>query len=438
MLDEKAVSRGRLLAAVVLFGIAVRLIVVAFVFRDVAAPTFDHNEFGWEMGWTARSIVLGHGFSSPFLPFTGPTALVPPLYPYVIAGIEKIFGLYTAKSAFAILSLNSVLSALTALPLYLSARLALHERVARVAAMLWAVYPFSVYFSADRVWDYALTGLLLSLCFWWSMKLSRQGLASWIGYGALCGVAALSNPTVLTVIGPITLIVLCRSVRARQPWLMRGACAALMGIAVCTPWIIRNERVFHHPTFLRDGFWAEFYAGNNGDTFESNPGWTHPASSPAEMRRYVALGETGYMAEKRRLSLEFVERHPVFFIEVSLRRVFSFWTGFWSLDRKYVEQDPTEIPDFFYCTTVSLLAMWGARRWWITDSRAALPYIAAMLLFPLTYYVTHTTPDYRQPLEPIIVVLAVVGALGPERSDEYSMEFEDELEQDVDELAIAT
>jgi len=31
-------------------------------------------------------------------------------------------------------------------------------------------------------------------------------------------------------------------------------------------------------------------------------------------------------------------------------------------------------------------------------------------LFPLTYYVTHASPDYRQPIEPEIIVLAVVGA----------------------------
>jgi hypothetical protein len=65
--------------------LAIRLIVAALVVPEVAANTFDHNAFGWEMGWTARSIFLGHGFTSPFLPLTGPTALVPPIYPYIVA-----------------------------------------------------------------------------------------------------------------------------------------------------------------------------------------------------------------------------------------------------------------------------------------------------------------------------------------------------------------
>lgn len=416
--DRAQTTRGEFLAQTALLGLALRLIVVAFVFHGVAAPSTNHAEFGAEMGWTARSIVLGRGFSSPFQPFTGPTALVPPLYPYLIAEIQKIFGLYTAKSAGAILSLNSVLSALTAIPVYFSTRAVLRERVARAAAMVWAVYPFSIYFSAYRVWDYALTAALLSVSFWAAQTLHRRRMAGGIGFGALCGVATLSNPAVLPVLAPAGLLALYRAREAGRSWLRLGACAALMLGAVCSPWIVRNQRTFHQPTFIRDGFWLEFWAGNNGDTFESNPGWAHPASNPAEMRQYQAVSEPEYMAEKRRLGLNFVRQHPGSFALLSLRRAFCFWTGFWSLDRKYLAQDPTEIPDFFYCGAVSLLAFLGAWRWWRVDVRTALAYVLPMALFPLTYYVTHSSPDYRQPLEPILVVLAVVGALGPDADDE--------------------
>jgi 4-amino-4-deoxy-L-arabinose transferase-like glycosyltransferase len=436
LLDEMVTSRAAFLASTIVFALALRLAVVAFVFRGVAAPG-DHNEFGWEMGWTARSIVLGRGFSSPFLQFTGPTALVPPLYPYLIAGIQKLFGLYTANSAFVILSLNALLSALTAIPVYFSTRLVMRERVARAAVLVWVVYPFSVYFSADRVWDYALTTLLLTLCFWWSQTLHRQNLTSWLGYGTLCGVAALSNPTVLSVIGPLTLIALYRMRKAARPWLMRGVCATLIGLAVCAPWVVRNHRVFHQSTFLRDGFWLEFYAGNNGDTFESNSAWAHPANNPVEMQRYKSLGEPQYMAEKRVVSMQFVKKHPAFFVRATMHRVFCFWTGLWSIDKQYIQKDPTEVPDFFYCTMVSLLAFWGARRWWVVDPDAVLPYIAALVMFPLTYYVTHASPDYRQPIEPLIVVLGVVGVIGPSISDNYTLGFDESLNEEMDDERVA-
>jgi hypothetical protein len=80
------------------------------------------------MGWIARSLALGHWFSSPSFPSTGPTALVPPLFPYLLASVFRTFGLYTAKSAFVILSLDSLLSALTCIPIYLSLKYAAGEK----------------------------------------------------------------------------------------------------------------------------------------------------------------------------------------------------------------------------------------------------------------------------------------------------------------------
>ena len=58
-------------------------------------PGDDHFEFGWEMGRVGRSIALGQGFSSPYEGNTGPTAWEPPLYPYLIGGVFKLFGIYS-------------------------------------------------------------------------------------------------------------------------------------------------------------------------------------------------------------------------------------------------------------------------------------------------------------------------------------------------------
>ena len=418
----------------VVVGLAVRLIVVLCVFRIVAAPTFDHNEFGWEMGWTARSILLGHGFSAPFLPLTGPTALVPPLFPYLLAGVERIFGLYTPASALVILSLNSLLSALTAIPIYFTTRSAFSERAARYAVLLWSVYPYSVYFAADRVWDYALTALLLSLCFWLSRGLHRRGAAAWAGFGALSGVAALSNPSVLTVLAVIAAPQLWRRNQSGRPWVKCAACALLAGLAICAPWTVRNERVFHHPTFIRDGFWLEFWAGNNGDTFESNAPWTHPASNPVEMLHYESMPEPAYMAEKRELALNFARQHPGFVITASARRIVSFWTAFWSFDPRYLQKEPTEIPDMFFCTAMSLLAFRGLVRWWLRDRAAALPYALALAVFPVAYYLTHCSPDYRQPIEPLMVALAAIGLAGMPQRDILAAELaEDEPEYLIEE-----
>src|ERR1700757_1432463 len=62
--------------------------------------TIDNNfSFGWEMGRIGAAIASGHGFSNPFGPATGPTAWEPPLYPYFIAGVFRVFGIYSRASA---------------------------------------------------------------------------------------------------------------------------------------------------------------------------------------------------------------------------------------------------------------------------------------------------------------------------------------------------
>src|ERR1700733_4460804 len=78
----------------------------------------DNNfGFGWEMGSIGAAIASGHGFSNPFGPATGPTAWEPPLYPYLVAGVFRVFGIYSRASAFVLLTVNSVFSALTCIPI---------------------------------------------------------------------------------------------------------------------------------------------------------------------------------------------------------------------------------------------------------------------------------------------------------------------------------
>jgi len=396
----------------VLAAAAVRMIVVICGFRAQAAPTVDHAEFGWEMGWVARSIFLGHGFSSPFFPFTGPTAMVPPIFPYMLASMFHLFGLYTAKSAFAILSINSLLSALTCIPIYFSARYALGEKAARWAGIGWVIYPYAIYFSGARVWDYALTGLLFTTCFCFAQRLHRRRqLVAWLGFGAFYGVTALANPSVLPMFPVFLLLAALQMRRDGERWLLPCAVATVGIVVVLTPWTIHNYRTMHFVGPVRDNFWLECWAGNNGDTFESNARWAHPASNAMEMQRYEALGEIGYIAEKKVMTKNFIEHHPVFFAGLSARRALAYWSGFWSFSPSYLSLEPLEIPDVFFCTGMTVLMLLGARRFWREDRVRALPFLVLIAFFPITYYFTHASPDYRQPIEPEVMVLAVLGVM---------------------------
>jgi Dolichyl-phosphate-mannose-protein mannosyltransferase len=410
----------RVLFLIVGVALALRLIVVGFVFRDLPDPAGHYERFGNEVGWIARSIAMHRGFSSPFFPITGPTALLPPLYPFLLGMIFKVFGIYSIGSALVILFLNSLFSALTCVPIYLAARLSVNARVAAFAGWAWAIYPFAIYFSAGRVWEYSLTGLLLTTCFWMALTLHRNARpARWLGFGALYGLAGLANPAVFSLFPVLLLLPLWRLYRGTSPIvagaflrssLVRSGLAAALGmVAILTPWTVRNYRVMHVVCPVRDCFWYEFWSANNGDSSNPTLAWTHPASNPEEMALYQSQGEIGYIAQKRPVVFDFVAHHRGFFVTLTLRRIVYYWTGFWSLSPSFIQQEPFQLPNVFFCTSLTLLMVLGAMSWGRRDPSAAAAYLLSIAIFPIAYYLSHPLMDYRQPIEPEIVILVVVG-----------------------------
>jgi 4-amino-4-deoxy-L-arabinose transferase-like glycosyltransferase len=416
----------------------VRMSVVAFGFRDLTDPSGDHQQFGQEVGWIARSIALHRGFSSPFFPITGPTAFLPPLYPYLLSLIFRLFGIYTAKSALVILTTNSIFSALTCIPIYFATRNSLNARAAAYAGWAWVIYPFAIYFSAGRVWEYALTSLLFTTCFWLAQRLHLYArLGIWLGFGVLYGITALSSPSVLSLFPFLLLIALRRLKQEDGRWLRSGLLAVLGMLAVMTPWTVRNYRTLHVLCPVRDDFWDELWAGNNGDASNPTLAWTHPASSAVEMQMYKSLGEVRYVAQKHTMVIDYLAHHPLDFAGLTLRRIVCYWTGFWSLAPTYVRAEPFQIPNTFFCTGITVLMLLGARRWWRVDPASALPYLALIIVFPLTYYITHPLMDYRQPIEPEVVVLVVMGILSLKRMTTPAVLLEQTMEEKESALAIS-
>src|ERR1700732_2383928 len=120
------------------------MVAIAFILRVgwiIVAHTYkfksteNNFSFGWEMGRIGAAIASGQGFSNPFGAKTGPTAWVSPLYPYLIGGVFRIFGIYSHSSAFVLLTINSIWSALTCIPIFLVARRSFGETVA--VASVW-------------------------------------------------------------------------------------------------------------------------------------------------------------------------------------------------------------------------------------------------------------------------------------------------------------
>jgi 4-amino-4-deoxy-L-arabinose transferase-like glycosyltransferase len=412
------------LPAMVLVALAIRLIVVSFEYPSVLTPPYHgHFPFGYEAGKIGHALASGEGFANPLYAKTGPTALLPPVYPVLVAGVVSLFGMYTKASAVILLSLNGLFSALTCIPIVLLARKSFGARVAAWAGWTWALFPEAVYVASGAIWDTCLTTLLLALLLLVAVRLQHSTrLFAWAGFGLLGGFAALTNPSLLAPLPFLGIWLCCRLHRRGERWFLPAVSAVLAAIVVVTPWTARNDEVFHRLIPIRDNFWQAFYLGNSGDLSTYQSPWARPGPDldPAEMAEYRRLGELPYMAEKRRQALAFVESHPAWFLRTTLRRIVFFWTGFWQLPRERVREffDPDQAFDpasVLIYSTLTVLMVAGFRRAFRDRIADIWPYALVLLSYPLVYAITQVYLRYRHMIDPVVVILAVYGVLGSER-----------------------
>jgi 4-amino-4-deoxy-L-arabinose transferase-like glycosyltransferase len=330
-----------------------------------------------------------------------------PVYPALLAATFKLFGVFTVRSAIAILAFNSLLSALTCIPIVLLARRSFGSRVATWAGWLWVFFPYGIYLSAGRIWDTQLLTLELACLLLFTYYLADGcGPGAWAGYGLLWGVAALTNPSVLVLLPVLGIWACHRRSRRGLPWLRPAAISALLFAAVITPWEVRNYRVFGQFIPLRDNFWMEMRVGNTGDLTNIDPDWAHPRTL-AEFQQFQSLGEITYMRRERRLVLNFISSYPGMFAWVTLKHVIFTWTGFWSLDPAYTREEPFQIPNVIFCSVWTLLMLLGyrvARR--LLPLAHLVPYLAVVVLYPALFYITHPTLEYRHVIDPVVVIFS--------------------------------
>ena len=389
--------------------LAVRLAVIPFVYKDWMDPfVLEH----WAFGRVARSIVSAHGFGNVFAD-TGPTAVLPPVYPYLVAGIFKIFGIETRASVLAALSLNSIFSALTCIPVFLFSERAWGERVAKWAGWGWVFSPYGVYYGADWAWSTCLVTLELACLFLWAWRLEDSSRArDWLLFGLLGGITALTEPVTLAVVPLLGLWALYRRYRKRQTWQVPMLAAALAALAVLAPWIARNQATFHRFIPVRSGFGLEMYIGNNGYSTRWVNSALHPNHSDAELAEYERVGEIAYMEHKKRQAMDYISSHPGWYAWMTARRIVYMWTGYWSFSREYLKDEPLDPPNIFVDTALTILGLLGLRRVFLADSGLGMRFAIVLFFYPLAYYFSHPETYYFRPVDPLIVMLAAVAVTG--------------------------
>jgi 4-amino-4-deoxy-L-arabinose transferase-like glycosyltransferase len=367
-------------------------------------PGKDNFEFGWEMGRIGRSIAQGHGFASPYEGHTGPSAWEPPLYPYLIGGVFKIFGVYSLASASVLLGINSLFATLTTIPIYWIAHRTFGERAAVWSAYTWALNPYVWYWSVHWIWDTTFTPLVLAWLFLLALELQEwPGWRGWALFGALYGVGALANPTMLAFLPFCGLWIWRQRYKRGLSSLGGVVLSSVIFFAVLSPWLIRNYEVFGRFVFIRDDFGLQFRLGNGKYADGMLMPYLQPNLDFQEFDKFQRLGELAYAAECKRIAFDWIREHPSRFAIISLKRFFYYWNG---VPRPTDSVSPVDFRSSAFLAT-SVLALWGLGRAIRQKRPGAWLFAGLVLTYPTVYYFVFPHARYRHPIEPELLILIV-------------------------------
>jgi 4-amino-4-deoxy-L-arabinose transferase-like glycosyltransferase len=350
----------------------------------------------------ATNLATGHGFSSPFNLDTGPSAWIAPAYPFFLATVFKLFDVYSAVSMGVIFGVQCMMAGGTGIAIHALAKRTVGAGIGWWAAWIWTLSPFFFRWPTTWIWDFTISALLMAVLLILTLDVAETGNTKlWLWLGGLWGLAALTNPALISVLPFTTAYAAYVNRRAGRKWLRGLSLASVLFAAIIAPWLIRNEVVFGHFVFLRSNYWFEFHLGNyhysNGMGFSGK----HPTKNPLELRHYMTAGEQGYIQWAKDDALRFVREYPGEFLNLTIHRVWWFWDGTPLLYESGGWWKPWEFWPLSCAGWLGLLFVLTRRpRGWVL---LAVP----LIIYPVPYYLSYCSSKYRHAIEPELVLLSV-------------------------------
>jgi len=400
-------------ALIFIVALALRVAFILVEGHKVPPEALATIPFENEVGNVANALANGHGFCCLFRQPTGPTAWLAPVYPLLVALTFKIFGSFTVRAFYAAALINALVSALAVFPIFYASKRIAGTPLAALSAWLWAILPAGILMPFEWIWDTSLSAFLAATIFWLTLELERsRSRAYTIAYGILWGIALLTNPA-LGVLLPLLLAWLAYRWRPQNTKSLQSILlTAAIAIALCIPWTIRNAIQFHRLIPIRSNFAFELWLGNN-EIFDEHSREINRITRFEQVRLYAQLGETSFLDQKRHQAETFVTQHSQLALHLAAQRFVSTWFGTASPLDDFRRADSTLVRFLFIWNALTFVAIFvGLLRLARARSAYLVPLAVFPLVFPVVYYITHTSQRYRHPMDPILVILIAIAILG--------------------------
>lgn len=365
----------------------------------------------------ALHLARGHGYLSPFdlSAAAPPTSWSPPIYPAVMAGAYKLFGIETHAAMVALVIFNASCFALTAAALFVLGSWFVNRTTGVIAAALLLCHPLFLgriaYF-----WDaFPALAIFCWALLWavWLARTRRTGVMGITFLGAALAALALTNSAYVLTIPAILWIATRGQIFRRRAMLI--ACA-FAGFAIAmAPWTIRNYRIFGRLFFVRAGAPLELLIGNrpNSSGISEDVVDVHPFMFSPERNKVQAWGEMAYFDDCARRFRHELRSRPGRFAQLCMLRTayLMLYDGAREVD---VDHPPrwalfrTYPLDIALTDVIAVLSFAGCLVAWRKRIRGMAPIMAIALLSVVPYIPTHVDARYAMPLRALLLLPAAV------------------------------
>ncbi len=283
----------------------------------------DRPQLGAEYDTIAQSIRRGEGYSNPFPVQSGPTAWMPPVLTYIIAGLYWVTGDHRPTVVEIMVLIQASVVFFVGLVFLQEAR--------RLGAIGVGYVLFGLQIMADfhelfqRTGDYWLVLLALSLT-WLILNRFRERIdrdARGMAWGIFGGFSALCSPIAGFTWGMMTLSVMgVRNLLRwrtgdREAWGRLRICAfaILVSGLVVLPWSVRNRVMLGKWIPIKPNLAYEVWQSqclDDDGVLDSKSAWIGPWGFDGDQRaRYLEVGEVEFVQENWPPVLISIRRDPL-------------------------------------------------------------------------------------------------------------------------------
>ena len=376
------------------------ILLICLGLRLIFISLFSHWDEGEMMDSSryqrvALNILAGRGFTE----WRMPTAFSPPFYPYVMAGIIRLFG-----SAIPVKIMQVLLSVLTCICIYQMGLTLFNRQAGLIAAFLFSISP-EIIVMAGSLYTETLYIFLSTLAF----TLLLQGIKGnrnnvWAASGFFLALAILTRH--ILILFPVWLLLAAAVIPVLRPMLknifrLAGVCLLLL-----IPWIVRNYVVFDQFVPIASGAGGGLWHGSNF----SQAGQYQYDLSRRDVEKHTRGLERPVDKDRELLNQSFhaILQSPVRYTLLVAKKFFRFFTQVYE-DIPRGERRTANLwiqlilmLSYYPVLLGCLAGFFIARRQW----RLVFPLYSVIVYSGLIYSVTLVTPRYRIPLIPFMIIFA--------------------------------